>query len=462
MVRTTSFSVFFCGLIIAYLSVGCNLPHPSPQETAQSKISEMQAEISQDSIKGYVYKLASFHTRHTTSDTASDSTGIGAARRWIHQKFEQYRRRSEGRLKVKYDRYTEKENRYVDEPTEIVNILGILPGKQLESKDRMYIVSAHYDSRVSDIMDDTSYAPGANDDASGTAAVMELARVMSGYEFDATIIFMAVAGKEQGLLGANHIAEKINKRNMEIAAMFTNDIIGNTIKRTDGSVNDGEIRVFTQGIPADKKLSDYHRTLLHTGGENDTPSRQLGRFIYRVADKYSSRLTPNIIYRKDRYLRGGDHSAFLEQGFPAVRFSEPHEYYERQHQDVRKVNDIQYGDLPKFVDYSYVADVAKLNGAALAELANGPARPEEVEIDISKLGNNTTLQWKENNEPDLKGYEIVWRSTHAPYWEHSQFVADTSRFTVRGVSKDNYLFGVRAVDQYGHKSPAVYPLPARN
>lgn len=448
--------------ILVFLLVsfwGCISEQSESKKISDSQVNDILGKISTDSIKANVRKLASFHTRHTTSDTTSDSTGIGAARRWIYDKFKQYRKASGDQLKVKYDQYVETENSRIEEPTEIVNIVGMLPGRQLESKDRMYLVSGHYDSRVSDIMDDTSYAPGANDDASGTAAVMELARVMSKHEFDATILFMAVAGEEQGLLGAHHFARKASNRNMNIAAMFTNDIIGNTIKSTDGSVHDDEIRIFTQGVSSDKKLSDYHRMLLRTGGENDTPSRQLGRFIYRVAENHISDLTVNMIYRKDRYLRGGDHTAFLEQEYPAVRFSEPHEYYERQHQDVRVENGVQYGDLPKFVDYPYVTKITKLNAATLAVLANAPARPQEVRIDVSRLENNTTLRWKENNEPDLKNYEIVWRKTHAPYWKHSRMAGDTTAFTVTGVSKDNYLFGIRSVDQYGNKSPAVYPLP---
>ncbi|HLR33116.1 MAG TPA: M28 family metallopeptidase, partial [Fodinibius sp.] len=391
----------------------------------------------------------------------SDSTGIGAARRWIYQKFQQYRKSSDNRLQVSYESYVETENERIEDSTRIVNIVGVLPGTQLESKERTYIVSGHYDSRVSDVMDDTSYAPGANDDASGTAAVMELARVMSAHEFDATIVFMAVAGEEQGLLGATYHAEKAKKQKVNIAAMFTNDIIGNTIKSSDGSVRDNMVRVFTQGIPPDDTLSQYHRILLSTGGENDTPSRQLGRFIYRVGRQYIPDLSVKVIYRKDRYLRGGDHSPFLDLGYPAVRFSEPHEYYERQHQDVRKENGIQYGDLPEFVDYSYVARVTRLNAAALATLANAPARPGSPGIDVSQLENNTTLVWDANNEPDLKGYEIVWRTTNHPFWQHSRFVGDTTRYTIEGVSKDNFLFGIRAVDRYNNSSPAVYPLPVR-
>ncbi|MGD8749495.1 MAG: M28 family metallopeptidase, partial [Balneolaceae bacterium] len=361
-----------------------------------------------------------------------------------------------------YDRYVERENQRISKPTEIVNVVGILPGTQLESKDRMYVVSGHYDSRVSNVMNDTSFAPGADDDASGTAAVMELARVMSKHEFDATVIFLAVAGEEQGLLGSNHFAEMAKTRNMNIAAMFTNDIIGNSVKNTDGSVHDDFVRVFAQGIPPKKELSRNDRMLLVTGGENDTPTRELGRFIYRVAQNQMPGLSVDLIYRKDRYLRGGDHSSFLDEGYPAVRFSEPHENFDHQHQDVRTEDGIQYGDLPKFVDYNYVAKVTRLNAASLMVLANAPAEPKDVGVVVSELTNNTTLKWAPNNEPDLKGYEIVWRNTHQPYWEHLKFVGDTTRYTVKGVSKDNYVFGVRSVDKYGNESPAVYPLPVRN
>jgi len=455
-----SYTIYFLGIFLA-LSAGCQSERSESSQQRMSQISQIKQDISVDSIEANIKTLANFHTRHTTSDTSSDSIGIGAARQWIYDTFQRYRKASDNRLKVKYDQYVEQDNPRIDEPTEIVNVMAVLPGTQLESKDRTYVVSGHYDSRVSDIMDDTSYAPGANDDASGTAAVMELARVMSKYEFDATIVFVAFAGEEQGLLGAKHYAEMAKRRNINISAMITNDIIGNTIKSTDGSVHDDEVRVFAQGLPPGIKLTDYHRMLLYTGGENDTPSRQLGRYFYRIAEQNMQDLRVNMIYRRDRYLRGGDHSAFLEQGYPAVRISEPHEYYERQHQDVRKENGGQYGDLPRFVDYDYVTKVTRLNAFALTSLANAPARPQEVGIQVQELENNTTLQWRDNSEPDLKGYEVVWRQTHDPYWQESKFVGDTTQYTIKGVSKDNYIFGVRSLDEFNHKSPAVYPRPLR-
>lgn len=428
---------------------------PNPQ------IKKLLGEISADSIETNIRKLVSFHTRHTMSDTSSDSTGIGAARRWIHSRFEDFSSRSGNRLQVSYDRYTETENRRISRPTEIVNVVAELPGTQPESVNRIYVVSGHYDSRVSDIMNDSSFSPGANDDASGTAAVMELARVMSQYEFDATIVFMAVAGEEQGLLGASHYARMAKEEGKNIEAMFTNDIIGSSVA-DDGSVHDDVVRVFAEGIPPEKELSNYHRMLLYTGGENDNPTRQLARSIHETAEIYMDDFRVNVIYRKDRYLRGGDHSAFLEQGYPAVRFSEPNEDYRHQHQDVRKEGGVQYGDLVRFVDFEYVADVSRLNAASLATLANAPAKPQKVGVEVQQLENNTTLRWEASQEPDLKGYEIVWRNTNAPFWEYSTFVGNKTRYTVEGVSKDNYLFGVRAVDTAGHKSPAVYPLPVRN
>lgn len=444
-------------VLIILVAAGCGSPQSKSSNDSGSQIAKIQSDISADSIEASIRQLAGFHTRHTLSDTGSDSVGIGAARRWIYDRFQRFKKASGGRLKVKYRSYVERDNQRIDEPTKIVNVVAVLPGTQLESKDRTYLVSGHYDSRVSDIMNDSSYAPGANDDASGTAAVMELARVLSKHEFDATLVFVAFAGEEQGLLGAKRYAEIAKRRNINIAAMITNDIIGSGNSPTQNDT----VRVFAQGIPADIKLTDYERMLLYTGGENDTPSRQMGRYFYRIGNKYVKGLDVDMIYRKDRYLRGGDHLAFLDQGYPAVRLSELHENYAHQHQNVRKENGTQYGDLPRFVDYGYVAKVTRLDAAVLASLANAPARPQNVAVNVKKLENNTTLHWKANDEPDLKGYEVVWRPTHDPYWKFSKFVGDTTQITIDGKSKDNYIFGVRSVDTQGHKSPAVYPHPDR-
>lgn len=458
----TKLPVYLAGIIlIAGLAVACSSNRNGVESQLQSRMEQIKGDISADSIEVYIRKLAGFHTRHTLSDTLSDSVGIGAARRWIYSKFGEFNRTNGNRLNIHYDGFNGSDNTRIPESTNIVNIAAVLPGTQLESKDRMYVVSGHYDSRLTNPADDSSYAPGANDNASGTAAVLELARVLSGYEFDATIIFLAVAGKEQGLLGARNFAKKARKRHLNIDAMFSNDIIGNPTS-SDGTIHDRIVRVFAEGIPANFKLSRDYRKMLAAGGENDTPTRQLGRFIYEMSDQYMKDFSVNLIYRKDRFLKKGDHEPFLEKGYAAVRFTEPHEHYRHQHQEVRTEGGIQYGDLPGFINFDYVADVTRLNAVSLAMLANAPARPRKVSIDIGNpTNNNTTLQWKTNSEPDIHGYEIVWRKFHQPFWEYSRFAGDTTRVTLEGVSKDNYQFGVRSVDQYGHKSPAVYPLPVR-
>lgn len=454
-------TTYICVLILTIMmwtSCESEQQADTASETTNSKIKQIQAEISRDSITANINKLSSFHTRHTASDTSSDSTGIGAARRWIYETFQHYSKQSGNRLDVRYEGYTESDYPKIENPTEIINVVAVLPGTQLESKDRMYVVGGHYDSRVSDIMDHASYAPGASDNASGTAAVLELARVMSNYEFDATIVFIAFSGKEQGQLGSKHFAEQAFLKNRHIAAVLNNDIIGNTSGRGDSA--NQSVRVFSEGVPADIKLNRHHQTLLNTGGDNDTPSRQLGRFMHYLAKKYMDDLTVDMIYRRDRYWKKGDHIPFLENGYPAVRISQSNEKRVRHDQDVRKKNGKQYGDLPEFVNFEYVSKVTALNAATLATLADAPSRPRNVEIEINDMPNDTKLQWKANKEPDLKGYKIVWRASSKPYWQHSKFVGDTLGYTIKGVSRDNYIFGVKSVDNFENTSPAVYPKPA--
>jgi hypothetical protein len=289
---------------------------------------------------------------------------------------------------------------------------------------------------------------------------MEMARVMSRYEFDATIVFMAVAAEEQGLLGATHWAEAAKQKSLNIAAMFTNDIIGSS-RADDGRVDNTHVRLFAEGVPPLQQTTPELRTLLQTGGENDGPTRQLARYIKEIGERYVPRMSVTVIYRKDRYGRGGDHSPFLERGYPAVRFTEPNEDFKHQHQRVREENGVKYGDLPEFVDFDYVAQVARVNAAALASLALAPAAPANVEMVTARLENNTTLKWGANKEPDVAGYQIVWRETTSAFWQHKQFVGNVTEYTLKGISKDNYLFGVQAVDKDGNTSMAVYPKPSR-
>ena len=345
----------------------------------------------------------------------------------------------------------------MQKPVEIVNVVATLPGSQ----SRIYVVSGHYDSRASDIMDAESAAPGANDDASGVAAVMEMACAMALKRYDATIVFMAVAGEEQGLLGSTHWAEEARKKGLNVAGMITNDIIGSP-KGPEGVRYDDRVRLFANGLPAliERKAPELAE-IARSGGENDTPTHELGRFLKDAGERYVQGMAVQLIPRRDRFLRGGDHLPFLERGYPAVRFTEPVENYQHQHQDVRVENGAQVGDLPQYVDFDYITKVARVNAAGLASLALAPASPREAGIEVVQLENDTTLRWRANDEPDLAGYRIVWREVGAPTWQYSRDAGKVTRFTLRGVSKDDFVFGIVALDRDGNASPAAFPRPWR-
>ena len=423
-------------------------------------IGKIVQEISSARIEATIRKLAGFGTRNSLSDATSETRGVGAARRWIKSELELCSRDSGGRLKVEFDEHLIEKGPRIPKPAVIVNVVATLPGMQAESRDRIYVVSGHYDSMPSSPVDGETGAPGANDDASGTAASMELACVMSKYNFDATLVFMAVAGEEQGLLGSTGWAKAAKAKGWNIAGMMTNDIIGNS-KDADGKVERGRVRLFAEGVPPIKDIPDDVLAVIRTGGENDLPTRQLARFIKEAGERHVPHMKIDMIYRRDRYLRGGDHFPFLDAGYAAVRFTEPVEDWRHQHQNVRIEDGVQYGDLPEFVDFKYVADVARVNAAALAALALGPSVPREVEMENLRLENNTTLRWKANPEPDIAGYRIVWRETTSPFWQWSQDVGNVTRETVVGVSKDNYLFGVQAYDKESNASVVAYPRPYR-
>lgn len=425
-----------------------------------AQIGPIVAAIAPQTIDAYMRKLVSFGTRHTMSETASTTRGIGAARRWIEGELKRCSAESGNRLQVSLDSYVEPASTRLSRATEIVNVVATLPGTQKESAERIYVVSGHYDSRATDPMDAVSDAPGANDDASGSAAVMALACAMAHYRFDATLVFMTVAGEEQGLYGAAHWAEMAKQGHRNIAGMFTNDIIGSS--QADSGIRDAsQVRLFAEGIPALKEMSEPLRTLLATGGENDSPSRQLARHVKEVGEHYVPGFKVSIIQRRDRYLRGGDHIPFLERGYAALRFTEPNEDYRHQHQDVRTESGTQYGDLPQFVDIDYVTRVARVNAAALASLALAPAAPAQVQMKTAQLENDTELVWQANQEPDLAGYRVVWRDTTSADWQYSAEVGKATHYTVKGKSKDNYFFGVQAVDIDGNISVATYPTPLR-
>ncbi len=420
-------------------------------------IQKMVKDVSPTRIESYIKKLVSFGTRNTLSAQDDPTRGIGAAADWIYEEFQKISKDCGGCLNVEKQTFLQEKARRIPEPTKLTNIVATLKGTT--DPDRIYVVSGHYDSMCSSPTDAECDAPGANDDASGTAAVIEMARVMSKRKFDATIIFMTVAGEEQGLLGATYFAEQAKQKNMDIEAMFTNDIIGG-VKTFKDAPDRNSVRVFAEGVPSNESEAEANLRR-SVGGENDSPARQLARYINEAARIYSPKFGVQIIYRRDRYLRGGDHIPFLERGYPGVRFTEPHEDYEHQHQNVRTENGTFYGDTIEYLDFGYIANVTKINIASLAALALAPAKPNNVGIDTSKLTNDTDLKWDANTESDLAGYEIVWRDTTSPIWTNSLFVGKVTEKNMKNMSKDNYFFGVRAVDTDGNKSPVVFPKPTR-
>ena len=424
-------------------------------------IARIVAEINARHVERTIRKLVSFGTRNTLSAQNNPTRGIGAARDWLYSEFLKISETSGGRMTVEKQSFEQQPGKYprIARPTVVTNIVATLRGTQPASTNRLYVVSGHYDSMCTSPTDAECDAPGANDDASGTAAVLEMARAMAKTEFDATIIFMAVAGEEQGLVGSGYFAEQAKQKNWDIEAMFTNDIVGNTLGG-NGVHDSRTLRVFSEGVPSNE-TNEEAGVRRGVGGENDSTSRQLARFIKDAGERYVPQMRVMMVYRRDRYLRGGDHIPFLERGYAAVRFTEPNEEYKHQHQNVRVENGVQYGDLPEFVDFAYIAQVARVNAASLASLALAPARPRNVGVVTARLTNDTDLKWDANTEPDLAGYEIVWRDTVSPVWTNSRMVGRVTSYTMPGMSKDNYFFGVRAVDRQGNRSPVSFPRPVR-
>lgn len=406
-----------------------------------------------------IRKLVSFGTRNTLSEQNNPNRGIGAARDWLFSEFTKAAALSGGRMTVEKQSFEQPKADRIAAPLTITNVVATLKGTQPESQERIYVVSGHYDSMCGSAINATCDAPGANDDASGTVAVLEMARVMAKHEFDATIVFMAVAGEEQGLYGSTYFAEQAKQKAMNIEGMLTNDIVGNSLGG-NGVRDTRTVRVFSEGVPSNE-TPEQANTRRGVGGENDSPSRQLARFIAETAARHVPGMKVTMVYRRDRYLRGGDHRPFLERGYAAVRFTEPNEDYRHQHQNVRIENGVQYGDLPEFVDFNYIANVSRVNAAALAMLALAPARPKNVGIVTARLTNDTDLKWDANKEPDLAGYEIVWRDTTSPVWTNSKMVGNVTSYTMKGMSKDNFFFGVRAVDKQRNSSPVSFPRPVR-
>jgi Peptidase family M28 len=457
----------FASLIVLFASVlyrtVLRVETPDAEKLpADPQIAAALKQVSAQRIQANIEKLVSFQTRLTLSAQDPESIkaghGIGAAREWIKSEFERYSQDCGGCLEVKTDSFTESPADRIPQPTVITNVYAVLKGTDPESSKRIVLVTGHYDSRNSDTLDVSGIAPGANDDGSGTAVSLECARVLSKLRFPGTIIFLTVAGEEQGLNGSRHFAKMAKDQGWDIEAALNNDIVGgNRDPQQDTSV----VRVFSEGVPVAATESEL-RLIRNLGGESDSASRQVARYIAEVSRTYQTGVKPLLEFRLDRYLRGGDHLSFNQQGYAAVRFTEYREEYHRQHQNVRSENGIEYGDVPKWVNFDYVAGVARVNAATLASLAAAPAPPDKVRLQTKELENDSTLTWEAAPGGTSGGphYEVLWRATTSPEWEHAQAVGNVTRTTLP-LSKDNVIFAVRAVDHEGHRSLAVVPQPER-
>ena len=445
--------------IISLFLTFCISQTNSAQTTVYDpEIKKMLTEVKAENMEATVRKLASFGTRHTLSDTKSNTRGIGAAQRWVKSEFDKYALESGGRLTSVIDYFTIKaDGRRIATDSQLGNVMATLKGTD-PTDDRVLIISGHLDSRNTDVMDVKSDAPGANDDASGVSAMMELTRIMSKREFPFTLIFVAVVGEEQGLYGAKHLADVAKEAKWNVVAMINNDMIGNSLSSGTNLRDNMQVRVFSETIPY---LETEAETKMRksTNRDNDSPSRQLARYIKTVTNQYVAQLEINLVYRNDRFLRGGDHTPFSQNGFTAIRFCEMNENYDHQHQDVRKENNIQYGDLPEFMDFEYVKKVTSSNLATFSNLAWSPKAPTNVGVEVKDLTNFSTLIWNAPEGKSVYGYNILIRETAASQWEKTIFVKDTKAEIP--YSKDNFFFAVQAVDELGHASLAVFPVPIR-
>lgn len=404
-------------------------------------------------IEATIMRLVQFGTRHTLSTQDDPVRGIGAATEWVYQTMQGIAATSGGRMTVEKQTFIQPVSPRIPTPTPITNVIATLRGT--EEPQRVYVVSAHLDSRVTDVMNFTGDAPGADDDGSGVAAVLEMARLLAPHSFKGTLVFVTVAGEEQGLYGSTFMATQMKAANTDVQAMFSNDIIGAS-QGWDGTRPDPHtVRLFIEGVPTSEtpQQTSIRQSI---GGENDGNSRQLGRFVKNVAENDSTDMKVRMIWRRDRFLRSSDHVSFLRQAWPAARFSEPRENYNHEHQDVRVENGVQFGDLPEFCDFRYIARVTKVNLAALWSLAAGPGTPKGVRIAASALTNDTTLSW--TVDPNAATYEVVWRETTAPDWTNAIDVGTAGTVTIDMV-KDNFQFGLRAVDANGRHSPVAFPTP---
>jgi Peptidase family M28 len=458
--KSTIFSTVLVALLAAGLNCTAQDAKGEPRVAADPQIESALQQVSAQRIQANIDRLVTFYTRSTRSSSDLDllkaDRGIAAARIWIVSEFERYSKECGGCLDVESYRFGQDPGERIPSATEMIDVYAVLKGTDAANSKRIVLVTGHYDSRNSDPLDAKGYAPGANDDASGTAVSLECARVLSKMKFPATIIFLAVAGEEQGLYGSQRFAQMAKDRGWDIQAVLNDDIVG-------GDKNPAQVpsivRIFSEGVPVTATDREVQR-IRAQGEESDSASRQLARYVADVAATYKTGVRPMLVFRPDRYLRGGDHFSFNKQGFAAVRFTEFRKDFHHQHQTPRTENGIECGDFTKFVDYDYVAQVARLNAATLASLAAAPAPPANVHLLVKGLENDSTLTWEASPGGLTAEYEVLWRATSSPDWEHVLKVGNVTRATLQ-ISKDESIFAVRAVDRAGHRSVAVVPVPER-
>ncbi|MCL1679162.1 M28 family metallopeptidase [Elizabethkingia miricola] len=419
-----------------------------------AEIANYVSQVSTDSLKSHINKLVSFGTRHTMSSVTDPKRGIGAARTWVLRKFKDYAKNTDGRMEVfLQNQIIQPDGKRIDKPTDLGNPVAILRGTDPNDK-RIFMISGHLDSRVSDVMNSKDNAPGANDDGSGTAAVIESTRILSKSKFPATIIFVAFSGEEQGLLGSKMMAEKVKNENWQLEALLNNDMISNNLTSETNLINAYQLRVFSEGLPQ-YELDKKTQKIRSLGLENDGDARQLARYIKETGERYVDNLQVKLIYRNDRFLRGGDHSPFVERGYSAVRLTEYNENFDHQHQDIRKENGKQYGDLPEFIDFDYFKKNVGVNVSVLANLAKSPSKPENVKMEVKELTNYTSLSWEKPKSGEVTGFYVLMRETDSPVWQKKFFTKET--FIKLPYSKDNCFFAVQAVNSTGNESLIVIP-----
>jgi hypothetical protein len=447
--------------VAAPLLSGTALAETDPALSRQAPDPALRAmlrEIDPARIKATILKLVSFGTRNTLSSQTDPVRGIGAATNWVFDQMQASAAASGGRMTVQKQSFVQPVSSTIPVPTTITNVIATLKGTA--SPERFYVITGHLDSRVSDVLNFTDDAPGADDDGSGVAVVLELVRLFATHQFPGTLVLATVAGEEQGILGSAHMAAQMKAAGNDVQGMFSNDIVGAS-QAWDGTRPDPHtVRLFVEGIPTAATPAQI-ALMQSVGGENDGATHQLARFVTDVAPSSLTGMNIRVIWRRDRYLRGSDHLSFQQQGYPAARLTEPRENFNHEHQDVRVENGVQFGDLPQFVDFDYIARVAKVNGAALWALATNPSTPKNLQIHTAPPpglpGTNlTALNWDANPEPDLAGYEVVMRETTAADWTSAIGVGNVTSVTLN-ISKDNVQFGLRAIDKAGHRSPAAFP-----